>query len=210
MGHAGFSSRALIILTMFSFLLLACLLAVAVEGSYYGYDGYGGYGGYGYGGYGHSGYGYGGYGHSGYGYGSYGGYGYPYYGGYGHGYGYGGYGNRYKRSTDPQQVHVSGYAGQSTVVPTSGGYSSYAPAYYGHHASSYAQGYGYSSYAPSHYNAPYGYETYYSYGGRHPYSAGSSAYAPGYQSHGYGSGGYGNVKYGAGTPFLYNRVAGYY
>merc|ERR1712243_96371 len=140
---------------MFTFVLLACLLAVAVEGSYYdGYDGYGGYGGYGYGGYGHGGYGYGGYGgygyggygdYGGYGYGGYG-YGYPSYGGYGyghdygygHGYGYGGYGSKlYKRSTDHQQVHVSGNYGQSTVVPTSayGGYSSYAPAYYGHHAS---------------------------------------------------------------------------
>ena len=89
----------------------------------------------------------------------------------------------------------------------------YAPAYYGHHASAYAPGYGYSSHASYHYNyAPYGYETYYSNGGRHPYSAGSSAYAPGYQSHGYGyqSHGYGNVKYAAGTPFLYNRVPGYY
>merc|ERR1712002_149362 len=210
---------------MFTFVLLACLLAVAVEGSYYGgYDGYGGYGGYGYGGYGYGGYGYGGYGHGGYGYGGYGDYGYPYYGGYGyghdygygHGYGYGGYGSKlYKRSTVHQQVHVSGNYGQPTVVPTSayGGYSSYAPAYYGHHASSYAPGYGYSSYAPSHYNyAPYGHDSYYSHGGRYPYSAGSSAYAPGYQSYGYGhqSHGYGNVKYSAGTPFLYNRVHGYY
>ena len=80
-----------------------------------------------------------------------------------------------KRSTNHQQVHVSGYAGQSTVVPTSayGGYSSYAPAYYGHHAS-YAPSYGYSSYTPSYYNyAPHGYESYPSHG-RYPYSAGSS------------------------------------
>merc|ERR1712168_1456335 len=159
---------------MLKLTLAACVLAVAVEGSYYGsdgygyggyggygsyggyggyagYGGYGGYGGHGYGGYGGYGYGgYGGYGYSGYGYPSYGGYGgYGYgtgygYGGYGTGYGYGGYGSGYgskyhKRSTDHQQVHVSGYAGQPTVVPTNayGGYSSYAPAYYGgHHASS--------------------------------------------------------------------------
>merc|ERR1711951_66309 len=158
---------------MFTFVLLACLLAVAVEGSYYGgYDGYGGYGGYGYGGYGHGGYGYGGYGYGGYGYPYYGGYGvngyddygYGYGHGYGHGYGYGGYG-KYKRSTDHQQVHVSGNAGQPTVVPTNayGGYSSYAPAYYGgHHASSYPPGYGYSSYAPSSY-APSSYSSYYNY-----------------------------------------------
>merc|ERR1711931_449651 len=105
--------------TMLSLVLIACVLAVAVEGSYYGYDGfgYGGYGGYGYGGYGYPSYG----GYGGYGYGGYGtGYGY---GGYGTGYGYEGYGSGYgskyhKRSTDHQQVHVSGYAGQPTVVPT--------------------------------------------------------------------------------------------
>merc|ERR1712168_1180170 len=111
-------------------LLLASVLLVVVEGSYYGYGGYGsGYGGYGYGGYG-SGYGgYGGYGYGrgygGYGYGDYGyGYGYPSYG-YGHGYGYGygngyGHGNKYKRSAD-QQVNVSGnvYGGPVVSAPSS-------------------------------------------------------------------------------------------
>merc|ERR1711931_344323 len=100
--HCSLLSHTSCTITMLSVVLLACVLAVVVEGSYYGYDGYGGHGGYG---------GYGGYG--------YGGYGYPSYGGYG-GYGYGGYGYGYgskyhKRSTDHQQVHVSGYAGQPTV-----------------------------------------------------------------------------------------------
>merc|ERR1711872_485152 len=188
-----------------------------------------------------------------------GGYGY---GGYGTGYGYGGYGSGYgskyhKRSTDHQQVHVSGYAGQPTVVPTNayGGYSSYAPAYYGgHHASSYAPGYGYSSYAPSSYApsshssyAPYSYSSYnyapygYSHGSRYPYAAGSSSYAPSHSSYaapahssyapshssyaapthssyapghssyapGHQTHGYGNVKYSAGTPFMYSRAPGY-
>merc|ERR1712219_35018 len=138
--HCSLSLHISCILTMLSFVLLAGVLAAAVEGSYYGYDGYGGYGGYG------TGYGYGGYG-AGYGYGGYG----------------SGYGSKYKRSTDHQQVHVSGYAGQPTVVPTNayGGYSSYASAYYGgHHASSYAPGYDYSSYAPSSYAPGYGYSSY--------------------------------------------------
>merc|ERR1711973_686717 len=235
--HCSLSPPTSCILTMLLFVLLAGVLAVAVEGSYYGYDGYG-YGGYG------------GYGYGGYGYPSYGGYGY---GGYGSGYGYGGYGSgygsKYKRSTDHQQVHVSGYAGQPTVVPTNayGGYSSYAPAYYGgYHDAPYAPGYGYSSYAPSSY-APYSYSSYnyapygYPHGSRYPYAAGSTSYAPGYNSYtapahnsyapshssyaapghsSYASGhssyapghqthGYGNVQYAAGTPFMYSRAPGY-
>merc|ERR1711917_123096 len=167
--------------TMKFTVLIASVLLIAVEGSYYGYGGYGsGYGVYG-------GYGYGGYGDYGYGYG-YPSYGHGGYGNYGYGYGYG-HGNKYKRSVD-QQVHVSGnvYGGPVVGAPSSA-YGS-APAHYP------ASHYGY----PSRYEYTYQYYPY----SRYPvhYQAHADAYAP--------QGGYAAVYNRAiATPFMYSYAPNY-